>query len=112
MNSIETFQNVLEYIELNLEENIATNELSKIACISLHHMYRIFTAMVGVPIHEYIRKRRLANSAKDLLKSNERIIEIAFKYGFESQEAFSRAFKKEFSFTPAKFRKEKPKIWY
>jgi len=68
--------------------------------------------MLGIPIQEYIRRRRLSEAGKLLISSEIRILEIALSFGFESQESFSRSFQQYFSCNPSRFRKEKPKIWF
>lgn len=72
---------------------------------SKFHFHRIFQAAVGISITEYIRIRRLANASATLLYTNERIIDIAFYYHFESQEAFTRAFKKYYHLPPGQYRR-------
>ncbi|UYO99245.1 helix-turn-helix transcriptional regulator [Oceanotoga sp. DSM 15011] len=71
----------------------------------MYHFHRIFNELTGETLKSYIRKRRLTEASKDLLNCNNSIIDIAFDYGFESQESFTRAFKKVFKVTPGKYRK-------
>jgi len=100
-------QDVIDYIEENLGSPVSLYEIADRACLSPYHFHRIFSALTGVPVSEYIRKRRLSCAAGRLIQTDMRIIEIAMNYGFQSQEAFTRAFKKHFGLTPAKYRKDR-----
>lgn len=86
-NSIEFIENHLEEEELNLDR------IAKEAGFSKYHFHRLFQKYVGKSVAEYIRSRRLSSAAQLLLYSEERILDIALLYGFDSQEAFTRAFK-------------------
>lgn len=77
---------------------------------SLFWFHRIFSAMTGDTLKEYIRKRRMTRAARALAETDRRVIEIALDAGFGSQEAFTRAFKEHFLVTPARFRKNG--LWY
>jgi AraC family transcriptional regulator len=77
---------------------------------SLFWFHRIFSAMTGDTMKEYIRKRRLSIAAQDLVQTDRRVIDIALRAGFASQEAFTRVFKDQFLTTPARFRKTG--LWY
>jgi len=110
MDYINTMKQALDYIEENLEEKLTLQKISKEIFISPYHFSRIFKAILGVTISEYIKMRRLSMAATLLSDTDKRIIEIAFIAGFESQESFSRAFKTFFSYTPYSFRKNKPEI--
>ncbi|MDN5341952.1 MAG: AraC family transcriptional regulator [Oceanotoga sp.] len=106
MNYIETIQKTVDYIEENLKKNINLDDIAKNVNFSLYHFHRIFNELTGETLKSYIRKRRLTEASKDLLNCNNSIIDIAFDYGFESQESFTRAFKKVFKVTPGKYRKK------
>lgn len=95
---------VIDYIEGNLSEDLCVNKLSDIACMSPFHFHRIFAKVTGEKVADYIIKRRLTRSAFDLLDSDKPIIHIAMDYGFNSQEVFTRSFKKNFNITPKKYR--------
>lgn len=100
--SNERFENLIEYIEENLyEEKISYKKLSQILGVNEYTMHRIFLFVTNYTLAEYIRKRRLSMSALDLLKGNEKIIDIAIKYNYESSQAFSRAFKSMMGFLPS-----------
>ncbi|SFB02506.1 helix-turn-helix transcriptional regulator [Clostridium frigidicarnis] len=98
-------QKSINYIESNLKNNIELEQISKVAGYSLPHFYRVFSAIVGCPVKEYVRKRRLSNAMFDIVTSKKSITEIAFEYGFESHEAFTRSFKLAYGAPPSRFRK-------
>ena len=95
------------YIEENLSENLKLNDIAKISGYSMFHFDRIFKYTVGESVIEYVRKRKLTEAANLLVSTKIRIIDIAIKYGFNSQQAFSLAFKKFYGKTPGEYRKEK-----
>ena len=96
-----------KYIEHNIENNITPDDTAKKANYSLKQLNRIFSLTTGLTLGEYIRWYRLTQTLFELKYTEMRIIDVAFKYGYESQEAFSRAFKDVFSLNPGKYRKAK-----
>lgn len=100
----------IEYIEDNLCEKIKLGDLAKEAFISNFHYHRLFHNIVGETLMGYVRKRRMAEAAKDLIETREKIMDIALKYQFGSQESFDRAFKKMYGVTPREVRKGKLEI--
>ncbi|WP_461612405.1 GyrI-like domain-containing protein [Clostridium sp. Marseille-QA1073] len=105
MDYFERIQNAIEFIEENLEEEIEINEVASKAFFSAFHFQRLFQAISGFSVQEYIRKRRLSKAAVLLKKTNKNILDIAIYYQYNSQEAFTRAFKGYFDITPAVYRK-------
>lgn len=105
MNSYERVQAAIDYIESHLTEPIPLEHVASAACFSLAHFYRIFHALVGHSLKEYIRKRRLSEAATRLVTTSEDLIHICFDYQFGSQESFTRAFQSMFGLTPGRFRK-------
>jgi len=95
----------LNYAQEKLPGHVELEEVAKIAAFSPYYFHRVFLLVVGENFSQFMRKRRLEWAAIALLKTQSRIIDIALDAGFESQEAFSRAFKNYFDITPAKFRK-------
>lgn len=91
---------VLKYIEEHLEEQLTTLQLSQIAGYSEYHFIRMFKANMNVTVTEYVIKRRLIKASEDIL-SGEKIIDVAFKYGWQSHSGFTKAFVKEFDFAPS-----------
>ncbi|HEX7474709.1 MAG TPA: AraC family transcriptional regulator [Dehalococcoidales bacterium] len=103
MDYIVCVQKSIDYIEDNLKSEVSLSECARVAGFSIYHYYRVFGAFVGMPVMEYVRKRKLAWALTDLQKKR-RIIDIAMDYGFGSERAFSRAFKKEYGRSPGKYR--------
>jgi AraC family transcriptional regulator len=94
MDWLKRMNDAMEYIETHLSEVIDYDQVAKIACCSTYHFQRMFPFITNVPLSEYIRRRRLTLAAFELQNSGVKVIDMAFKYGYESPEAFSRAFKK------------------
>lgn len=103
-------QEVINEIEQNLTEPLSVKDFSAKSGYSIWQFQRIFRSMVGDTIGNYLRGRRLTMAASKILKTEEKIIDIALEYQFGSQEAFSRAFKTFFGETPKKVRDEKPNL--
>ena len=101
MEWIERFNNVINYIEENITQQIDYGEIAKIACCSSYHFQRMFTYMAGIPLSEYIRKRKMSLAAVDLQSGNEKVIDIAGKYGYNSPTAFNRAFQSIHRISPS-----------
>jgi AraC family transcriptional regulator len=89
---LERIQRGVDYVETRLDEEIALSSVAKEAGISQWHFQRIFKALTGETLKTYIRSRRLAGSLDRLLTTDLRVLDIALLAGFESQEAFARAF--------------------
>ncbi|KOP80202.1 transcriptional regulator [Lysinibacillus sp. FJAT-14745] len=98
-------QKTINWVESHLHEQISADDIDAVSGLSRYHFHRVFQTSVGMSVTEYIRMRRLANAASILLHTNERIIDIAFYYQFESQESFTRAFKKLYGLPPGQYRK-------
>lgn len=92
MEWIERLNEAINYIEENLTDKIDYSKLGQIACCSSYHFQRMFTYISGMPLSEYIRKRKMSLAAVDLQGGKEKIIDVATKYGYASPTAFNRAF--------------------
>lgn len=95
----------VDYIEDNLCGDISLETAARYACCSKWEFYRIFSFVAHMPLGEYIRKRKLALALHDLRTRNEKIIDIAVKYGYDSPAAFSRAFHQAYDISPSSARK-------
>ncbi|MFD0717571.1 helix-turn-helix domain-containing protein [Paenibacillus sp. GCM10027626] len=100
-----TIQKTIDWIEAHLHEEISDSDIVERSNFSKYHFHRIFHSSVGLSVAAYIRMRRLAAAAVTLLLTEERIIDIALYFQFESQEAFTRAFKKVYYLPPGQYRK-------
>lgn len=107
MDTLERFNAALAYIEANLDGVIDGKEISKITFYSPYQFQKIFTAMSGIPLSEYIRNRRLDRAAFDLRNTDETVGDIALKYGYDSPTAFNRAFQRLHGIAPSRVRTEK-----
>ena len=96
---------IVKYIEEHITEVISLNEIAKMANYSPYYCSASFRNHVGSSIKNYIRKRRLQLASEDIKSTSMKTIDIAFKYCYSSQEAFSRAFVKHFGITPYEYRK-------
>lgn len=105
MDYFERIQNSIEFIEENLQDELNITEISSKSCFSAFHFQRIFQAITGFSVQEYIRNRRLSEAAILLKETRKNILEIAISFQYGSQEAFTRAFVNCFGITPARYRK-------
>jgi AraC family transcriptional regulator len=104
MQAWESVQSTLKWIEENLPERITIEKLAGIAHLSPFYYQRLFSRLVGRPVMEYIKLRRLANAADHLANNHTRIIDVAHDFGFENHETFTRTFKNTYSMTPEDYR--------
>ena len=95
----------INFIESNLHNDIGLRDVAHHVGYSYYHMTRIFTAVLGESVGSYINKRRLYEASRSLIYSKQKVIDIAMDSGFESSEAFSRAFKNIFHVSPTVYRK-------
>ncbi len=93
------------YIQRHLDRNLELDELAKVACFSPFHFHRIFGALVGESLKEYIRRLRLERSAAMLFYGDRGVSEIASLIGYDNNQSFSRAFKEHFGVSPRDYRK-------
>lgn len=91
---------VIEYIEAHLTEALSLESISDYAGASDYHFRTVFFHLSGMTLNEYVKNRKLAEANKDLL-SGERVTDVAFKYGYQSVDGFTRAFKKWCGFLPS-----------
>jgi AraC family transcriptional regulator len=101
---LERVQRGIEHVEARLDEDLQLAEVSKAAGLSHWHFQRLFHALTGETLKTYVRSRRLAKSLERLLTTDLRVLDVALLAGFESQEAFARAFKQAFGMTPLRYR--------
>lgn len=91
MDWLKHWNKALDYLEENLDGEIALEELGRLAGCSAYHFQRMFSYLAGVPLKEYIRRRRMTKAAADL-RAGEKVVDVALRYGYDSPTAFNRAF--------------------
>ncbi|WP_435925397.1 AraC family transcriptional regulator [Paenibacillus sp. DYY-L-2] len=92
MDMLKNMNLAMGYIEECLTEEIDMNRVARLAGCSEYHFTRMFSFLAGIPLSEYIRRRRLTLAASDLKQTGMRVIDIALKYGYQSPDSFARAF--------------------
>lgn len=102
MDTRAVIQSALDYIESNLCTPLLTQELADRAGLSLYHFHRLFRGVVGTPVQEYIRRRRLLHAAY-AIRCGQKRIDAAYQYGFSTYSGFYRAFVREFGCTPTEY---------
>lgn len=107
MDWITGIQRALDYTEAHLTGEVDYEEAAKQACSSVFHFQRMFTMLCGYTLGDYIRMRRLTLAANDLIRTRDKVIEIALKYGYDTPESFSRAFTRFHGVTPTEARRGK-----
>lgn len=105
MDWITGIQRALDYTEAHLTEEIDYEAVAKQAYSSAFHFQRMFSMLCGFSLGDYIRMRRLTLAAEDLLRTGDKIIDIALKYGYDTPESFSRAFLRFHRITPTQARR-------
>ncbi|MCL2694130.1 MAG: AraC family transcriptional regulator [Oscillospiraceae bacterium] len=105
MNVLENLNKAMAHIEENLGGEIDFRQVARIACCSEYHFRRMFSFLSGMPLGEYIRSRRLTAAVSELSNTNKKIIDIALQFGYESPDAFSKAFQAMHGITPTQARK-------
>ena len=102
----------IDFIETRLTEPLPLVRVAEAACLSPYHFSRVFRALIGETMTSYVRRRRLTEAARRLTARDDRLIDLAIAYGFESQAAFSRAFKRQFGVPPGAYRRaRRPMPW-
>lgn len=105
MDYIERIQAAIDFIEERLSQDVNPSDVCAAIGFSEYHFHRVFQGMLGESVAAYMRKRRLSEAAKQLRNSSSAILDIALSSQFDSQESFTRAFKKMFGVSPNQFRK-------
>ena len=106
-DNIVNIEKVIDYIENNLSNKLDLEKISEAVHYSKYHLHRLFSDTVGMTVHDYVGRRQLTEAAKLLVFSDRPIIEIAFICGYESQQAFSSAFKSMYKIPPAQYRENR-----
>ncbi|KGP73737.1 AraC family transcriptional regulator [Pontibacillus yanchengensis] len=101
---VESLQRAIDYMEANLLDDISIERVAKEACTSVFHFQRMFMILTDMSVGEYVRRRRLTLAAHELSRTDNKIIDIAYKYGYDTPESFSKAFRKQHGITPRQTR--------
>lgn len=102
------FNRTMEYLESKLDAEVDLQKFQQLSGYSYALFSRLFSILADMTLAEYLRNRRLSEAVTDLRESSEKVINIALKYGYESADAFSAAFKKFHDATPSEVRNGKP----
>ncbi len=105
MEWIDKMSKAIDYIEENITEKVDYAKAASIACCSLSRFQNMFLFITDIPLSEYVRRRRMALSANELVNNKIKIIDLSLKYGYESPEAFTRSFKSFHGISPSDTRK-------
>ena len=106
MEWITGIQNAVNYIENHITEDLDYDIIAKHAACSNFYFQRIFGILCGITLGEYIRSRRLTLAGSELSATDEKVIDIALKYGYESPESFARAFSRFHGITPSEAKRD------
>lgn len=104
-DNVSTMLRAVDFVEHNLKADIRVADVAEAVSYSLYHFCRVFNQIIHHTPYDYIVRRRLSESARDLVETDRRIIDIAYEYGFGTPETFSRAFKRMFGVQPHQWRK-------
>ncbi|MBD8501255.1 AraC family transcriptional regulator [Paenibacillus arenosi] len=110
MNWVESLQMAIEYMEDHLLDDISIEQIAKYAHSSPFHFQRTFSILTDMTVGDYLRRRRLTLAAQELATSNSKVIDIALKYGYETPEAFAKAFRKQHNLSPSNVRQHIGKL--
>lgn len=105
-NAVLSIEKVIDYIESHLDGKLELERVSEAVGYSKYHLHRMFTNTVGMTLHDYVQRRQLTEAAKLLVFSDQPVIEVALIGGYESQQAFSAAFKAMYKVPPAEYREK------
>ena len=105
MRNLDIIQSSMDYIEDHLKAEITVQELADKANFSLFHYYRLFQTAVGMPVMQYIVRRKMLHAIYEISCGN-KILDVAMDYGFNTYAGFYKAFKREFGYTPKQFLKK------
>lgn len=97
-------KDALELIEQRLEGRVDIDEIPRAACVSPFHFQRVFLILTGMTVAEYTRKRKLTLAAQELATTSSNVIDVALKYGYDSPESFTKAFRKIHGIPPSEAR--------
>lgn len=110
MEWITGIQNAIDYIETHITEKMDYEAIAKESFSSTFHFQRVFSILCGYTVGEYIRNRRLSLAGAELARGKEKVIDVAYKYGYDTPESFAKAFQKFHGITPSQARNDGAKL--
>lgn len=110
MSWIESIQKAINFIEEHLLDDITMEQIAREVNSSVFHFQRTFSILTDMSITDYIRRRRLTLAAQELINTEQKVIDLAYKYGYDSPEAFTKAFRKQHNLTPSEARKKQGQL--
>ncbi|WP_243297670.1 AraC family transcriptional regulator [Bacillus litorisediminis] len=110
MGWVESIQKALNFIEDHLLEDISIEDIAKEANSSVFHFQRTFSILTDLTVGEYIRRRRLTLAAHELTLQKCKVIDVAYKYGYDTPEAFTKAFRRQHGISPSEVRTYRGKL--
>ncbi|MET3319165.1 UNVERIFIED_ORG: AraC family transcriptional regulator [Peribacillus simplex] len=105
MGWVESIQKAINYMEEHLLDDLTIESISRQANASAFHFQRTFTILTDISVGEYVRRRRLTLAAQEISRTNCKIIDLAYKYRYDTPEAFSKAFRRQHGVSPSEARK-------
>ena len=110
MGWVESLQRAIDFMEEHLLEDVLIEEIAREGNASVFHFQRTFAILTDMSVADYLRQRRLTLAAKEILTTAHKVIEIAYKYGYDTPEAFTKAFRRQHGTTPSGLRKNRGTI--
>lgn len=110
MTWVKSLQSAIDYMEDHLLDDLSIENIAQQTNFSAFHFQRTFAILTDISVGEYLRRRRLTLAGYELTRSETKIIDLAYKYGYDTPEAFSKAFKKQHGVTPSEARKYTGKL--
>ena len=108
MDWVRTINAAIDYMEAHLKDDVTLSELAKHVHLSAFHFQRAFSLLTGMSPAEYLRKRRLSQAGADLTGGEEKVIDVAMRYGYDSPESFTKAFTRFHGVSPMQVKKGSP----
>ncbi|MGE7765102.1 AraC family transcriptional regulator [Peribacillus sp. NPDC096540] len=105
MGWVESIQKAINYMEEHLLDDLTIESISRQANASVFHFQRTFTILTDISVGEYVRRRRLTLAAQEISRTSCKVIDLAYKYGYDTPEAFSKAFRRQHGVSPSEARK-------
>lgn len=101
----ELISEITQWIDESIHQSLSVNDVAARSGYSKWHLQRVFFRVKGVNLAAYIRDKKLSLAAQDLISSRDKILDIGFRYGFDSQQSFTRSFSKKYNVPPQAYRR-------